>query len=359
MICNEFSQVAIIYTSDGRLTKYFVYLSGEHTNVGKAEVGALTRLLKTDRSFNWDGHMGLIDTQENPVSFFIERAALVKEVGIVLSETHSRDDLLGSLSDDILKNSISSDETFSVRTISEKGEFSVKERLDIEVSLGARIKQVVGARVDLENPQARIIVVFTRGSIRICRSVTSKLRPMLRRREPGQKPFFHPSMMNATLSRVMCNLAGLMPNEIMLDPFCGGGGILCEASIIGARTIGVDLNWRLLTGSKENLAFPDSNYNVVQGDVRSLPIQRCDCIVTDPPYGRASSTRGAHAIALVESLFERVDSILTRQKESICICGSSEMNIQDLAENVGLVVGQVLQIRVHSGLVRELLTLGI
>ena len=120
-------------------------------------------------------------------------------------------------------------------------------------------------------------------------------------------------MMNATLSRVMCNLAGLMPGEIMLDPFCGGGGILCEASYIGARTIGIDLNWRLLSGSKENLSFTDGDYSVIQGDVRSLPIQQCDCIVTDPPYGRASSTRGARAIELVESLFERIDTILVRR----------------------------------------------
>ena len=105
--------------------------------------------------------------------------------------------------------------------------------------------------------------------------------------------------------------------------------------------------------------FPNSDYTIIQGDARNLPVHSCDCIVTDPPYGRASSTRGAHAITLVESLFTRVDSILRRRKDSICICGSSEMNIQDIAERVGLDVGQVLQIRVHSGLVRELFTLGV
>jgi tRNA (guanine10-N2)-dimethyltransferase len=157
----------------------------------------------------------------------------------------------------------------------------------------------------------------------------------------------------------MCNLAGVMPGEIVLDPFCGGGGILCEASLIGAKSIGIDLNWRLLMGSKKNLVSIGRDYSVIQGDIRSLPVHECDCIVTDPPYGRASSTRGAQAIELVESLFERADSILRRRKESMCVCGSSEMNIQNLAESMGLIVNQVLQIRVHSGLVRELLTLGI
>ncbi len=357
--CSVSLPVAIIYTSDGCLTKYFIYLSGEHISVARAEADTIALLLGFNGRIHWDGRLGLIDSQKNPVTFFLERAALVKEAGIVLSESDAQRDSLGNLSDDILMSAIKPEDTFSVRTISENGISSVKERLDFEISLGARIKQVVGAKVDLENPQVRILVMFTQKKIRVCKSTGSKLRPMLRDREPGQKPFFHPSMMNATLARVMCNLAGVMPGEIMLDPFCGGGGILCEASFIGARTIGVDLNWRLLAGSKENLASTGGDYSVIQGDIRSLPIHECDCIVTDPPYGRASSTRGAHAIELVESLFGRADSILSGRKESICICGSSEMNIQDVAERMGLVVNQVLQIRVHSGLVRELLTLGI
>ena len=326
--CSESLLVAIIYTSDGWLTKYFVYLSGEHINVARAEVNTLARLFEVNRTIRWDGRIGLIDSQKNPVPFLLERAALVKEVGIVLLEIDAQYDLFGNLSDDILTSAIKPEETFSVRTIS-------------------------------ENPQVRILIVFTPGNIRVCKSVVSKLRPMLRDREPGRKPFFHPSMMNAPLARVMCNLAGVMPGEIALDPFCGGGGILCEASLIGAKTIGIDLNWRLLAGSRENLASTGSDYSIIQGDIRNLPVQGCDCIVTDPPYGRASSTRGAQAIELVKSLFGRADLILRRRKESICICGSSEMNIQELAESMGLVVNQVLQIRVHSGLVRELLTLGV
>ncbi len=351
--------MAIIYTSDGCLTKYFVYLSGEHIDVARAEVNTLVRLLEVNREIRWDGRIGLIDTKKNPVHFFLERAALVKEAGLVVLEIDAQDDLFGNLSDDILTNAIKPEETFSVRTISENGRFSVEDRLDFERSLGAHIKQVVGAKVDLENPQVRILIVLTPGNIRVCKSVVSKLRPMLRDREPGRKPFFHPSMMNATLARVMCNLAGVMPGEIALDPFCGGGGILCEASLIGAKTIGIDLNWRLLAGRRENLASTGSDYSIIQGDVRNLPVHGCDCIVTDPPYGRASSTRGAQAIELVKSLFGRADLILRRRKESICICGSSEMKIQELAESMGLVVNRVLQIRVHSGLVRELLTLGV
>lgn len=354
--CNASFQAAIIYTSsDGCLTKYFVYTSGEHIDVAQAEVNALVRLLKLDE-ISWRGRIGLIDSPSNPVPFLLERAALIKEAGIVFAETTEPDTLETDLSDDVLKNSIKSIETFSVRTISVAEKNKFRDRQEIESRLGAHIKQVTGAGVSLDSPQSRILVFLSPDNVWVCESSASQLRPNLREREPGRKPFFHPSMMNATLARVMCNLAGVMPGEIMLDPFCGGGGILCEASLLGARTVGIDLNWRLLTGGIENLTAIGNNHTFIQGDVRNIPIRECDCIVTDPPYGRASSTRGAHAIGLVESLLGNVDSILRRRSESLCICGSSEMNIQDLVRNSGLVVGQMLHIRVHSGLVREILT---
>lgn len=356
--CNASFQAAIIFTSsDGCLTKYFVYISGEHIDVAHAEVNALVRLLQIDE-VSWRGRIGLIDSPANPVPFLLERAALVKEAGIVFAETSEPDALETNLSDDVLKNSFSSTEKYSVRTILLTKTNKFKDRQKIESRLGAHIKQVTGASVSLDNPQSRILVFLSPDSVWVCESSASQLRINLRNRNPGRKPFFHPSMMNATLARVMCNLAGVMPGEIMLDPFCGGGGILCEASLIGAKTVGIDLNWRLLNGAVENLSTIGHNHTFIQGDIRNIPIRECDCIVTDPPYGRASSTRGAHAIRLVESLLGNVDSILRRRNESLCICGSSKMNIQDLVKNSGLVVGQILHIKVHSGLVREILTVG-
>lgn len=339
------------------MTKYFVYISGEHIDVAQAEVNALVRLLKLNE-ISWRDRIGLIDSPSNPVPFLLERAALVKEAGLVYTETSDQDALETNLSEDVLKNSIRSTETYSVRTISVSKKNKFRDRQEIESRLGAHIKKVTHAGVSLDNPQSRILVFLFPDSVLVCKSYASQLRPRLRNRNPGRKPFFHPSMMNATLARVMCNLAGVMPGEIILDPFCGGGGILCEASLLGAKTVGIDLNWRLLSGGVENLAEIGNNHTFIQGDVRNIPIRECDCIVTDPPYGRASSTRGAHAVHLVESLLGNIDSILRRRNESLCICGSSKMNIQNLVRNSGLVVGQLLRIKVHTGLVREILTVG-
>jgi tRNA (guanine10-N2)-dimethyltransferase len=339
------------------LTKYFVYISGENNEVAQAEVEALTRLLDL-KQVSWRGRIGLIDSSADPIPFLLDRAAMVKEAGVVLLESTDPDGLLSDLSDDDLKRTILSTGSFSVRTIPLGKKSGFRRRQEIETRLGAHIEQTTGARVSLDNPQVRILVFLSQDVVWICASTASELRLNLRNREPGKKPFFHPSMMNASLARVMCNLAGVMPDEIVLDPFCGGGGILCEASLIGAKTVGIDLNWRLLTGGMKNLDAIGTSHVFVQGDVRKIPVSKCDCIVTDPPYGRASSTRGAHAVRLIESLLGNIDSLLSRREESLCICGDSEMNIQGIAEEYGLEVGQVIHIRVHSGLVREVLTIG-
>jgi len=339
------------------LTRFFVYVSGENTSVAKAEVNSLTNLLDLKEPL-WRNRIGLIDSSISPVSFLLDRAALVKEAGQVLAESSEADTLLSDVSEDDLKRCVPSTCSFSVRTIPLGKEDGFKTRQGIEIQLGGRIKQITGARVSLDNPEVRILVFLSDESVMISTATSSKLRFNLRNREPGKKPFFHPSMMNAFLARVMCNLAGVMPNEIVLDPFCGGGGILCEASLIGAKTVGMDLNWKLLEGGMKNLKEIGHNHSLVQGDIRKLPVKICDCVVTDPPYGRASSTRGAHAVSLVGSLFENVDSLVTRREESICICADREMNIQEVAERNSLTVSQVLQIRVHSGLVREVLTIG-
>jgi tRNA (guanine10-N2)-dimethyltransferase len=339
------------------LTRYFVYTSGENNNVAQAEVSALTRLLESKKT-SWRGRIGLVDSSENPIPFLLDRAAMVREAGIVLVESVDPDTILSDLSDDDLKRAIMSTDSFSVRTIPLGKKDGFRKSQEIETMLGTHIKQVTGARVSLDNPRVRILVFLSQNFVLICSSTASKLRVNLRNREPGQKPFFHPSMMNASLARVMCNLAGVMPGEVVLDPFCGGGGILCEASLIGAKVVGIDLNWRLLVGGMKNLAAIGNKHTFVQGDTRVIPIRECDCIVTDPPYGRASSTRGAQAVRLVESLLGNIDSLLKRRDDSLCICGNSEMNIQDIAKEYGLLVGQALQIRVHSGLVREVLTIG-
>ncbi|MFW9843164.1 MAG: methyltransferase domain-containing protein [Candidatus Thorarchaeota archaeon] len=349
-----------IYTSsDDGLTAYFAYVSGEHIGLAKAEVEALLNQFSTNKKLTWFGRLAKIVMQDNPTHFLLERAALVQYAGTILYESNSGDAITQGISDDEWCTHITKQDDFAVRTLSVNKENDLNFRLRIEKNLGAHIVRTTGARVKLRNPSIQILVLIMPEALLICKSDISKLRGLLRDREPGKKEFFHPSMMNSSLARVMCNLAGIQTGDTVLDPFCGGGGILCEASHIGASVIGIDLSWKLLVGARANLSKISLNYSLIQGDAQHLPINSVNRIVTDPPYGRASSTRGNVAIKLVESLLKDADSIIQPKGECICLCCDSEMKLSQIVQDAGLTVARQLRMRVHSGLVRDIITVRI
>lgn len=357
---NGYFLVEIIYTSsDDGLTAYFAYVSGENVELAKAEVEVLLNQFSDDKELSWNGRLVKIIMPTSPTSFLLERAALVQWSGTILYECNQLDNITQAISDDEWVVHITKHDDFSVKTLCVDEDNDLSMRLQIERVLGAHIKAVTSARVNLRNPSVQILVLIMFERILVCKSDSSKLRVLLRNREPGKKTFFHPSMMNSTLARVMCNLAGIRVGDVVLDPFCGGGGILCEASYIGASVIGIDLSWKLLVGAIRNLSEIGIKYSIIQGDAQHLPIKSVNRIVTDPPYGRASSTRGNIAIKLVESLLENVDSILQSKGECLCLCGDSEMKLSQIVQNVGLIVARQLRVRVHSGLVREIVTVKI
>lgn len=338
---------------------YFAIVSGENAELARVEIETLLQMVDSKYKISWHERVAIIEGLQDPTDFLLQRAALLKEAGTIIFETDSLDSAALEIPDDLLKSCVGSNETFSIRTKSFLQGRTPEIRKSIVVELGDRIQRTTGARVHLENPDTRVLVLAMSDRVLICMSKESQLRGQLRRRRPGKKPFFHPSMMNALLARTMCNLARVMPNETVLDPFCGGGGILCESVYIGAKSIGLELNWRLLKGASMNLAsIQYSDYSLVQGDARCSPIRNCHHVVTDPPYGRASSTRGEKAVRLVTALFENAEETVL-PGGSMCTCHSSGMGIPDVIRQIGFEIEYQIRFRVHSGLVREVITINL
>jgi tRNA (guanine10-N2)-dimethyltransferase len=355
--CSASFLVETIFTSSGDLlTRYFVQLSGENPELAKAEIESLTRQLPFKTVITQRGRILIIQGENNPIEFLLERAALAHRGGIILGELTYDDSPTEKISEDCWKRNILSSDGFSVRTVCLDMQFDLKKRIEIERGLGDYIRNITGARVELNTPATTILVIITPERILVCKAIESRLRRLLRAREPGKKPFFHPSMMNSILARVMCNLAGVRPGSTVLDPFCGGGGILCEAAYIGATPVGLDLNWKLLGGARKNLDEITGKYDVVQADAQSPPLRTIDHIVTDPPYGRSSSTRGNESKRLFESLLNMAPSLLPSGVENMCVCGSTEIQLPDMIQAMGFDIGFDIKASVHSGLIREVVT---
>lgn len=129
-------------------------------------------------------------------------------------------------------------------------------------------------------------------------------------RKVAFRPFFSPISLHPRYARAMINLAELHEGESILDPFCGTGGVLIEAGLIGAKIFGSDISPEMIKGCKENLQYFGINWERLEAiDVGRLHqyFDKIDAVVTDPPYGRSASTRK-----------EDLKTLYNRTLDSIC-----------------------------------------
>lgn len=93
------------------------------------------------------------------------------------------------------------------------------------------------------------------------------------------------------VAAAMISLVNSPSTRVVLDPFCGAGTILIEASFQRYRSIGGDANWEALWAAKTNIENAGIEAHIYQWDARSLPFsdQSIECIVTNLPWGRQIS----------------------------------------------------------------------
>ena len=114
-------------------------------------------------------------------------------------------------------------------------------------------------------------------------------------RTAPKRPFFKPISLDPRLARSMVNISCPEGGKF-LDPFCGTGGILLEASEVGLQVYGSDADFRMVEGSKENLQWSLENQNMSGvAEVRRCSATKLnqnwgdiapfDGFAFDPPYG--------------------------------------------------------------------------
>jgi tRNA (guanine10-N2)-dimethyltransferase len=152
----------------------------------------------------------------------------------------------------------------------------------------------------------------------------------------------------------MVNLAHAKAEALVLDPFCGTGTSLIEATYIGCRVVGVDAQRRMVLGCRKNLRhFNISPEGLLLADARRLPFFRVDCVVTDPPYGRSSSTLRSTTKQLVQEVLESAHGLLG-VGQRICIASPKTLNIKTLGTALGYRHVESHFAYVHRTLTREI-----
>jgi tRNA (guanine10-N2)-dimethyltransferase len=160
-------------------------------------------------------------------------------------------------------------------------------------------------------------------------------------RYPKNRPFTYPTTLDPKLARCMVNLAragqsgsgaaGQRAETTIFDPFCGTGGILLEAGLMGFKTIGIDIDEKMIEGCKKNLDFYEvEDYDISVNDF--FKTKKRGIIVTDPPYGKSTSLPGKNLEDFYNMILEKLHEITTGIS---CIGSPSTINLGEMAVNQG------------------------
>ncbi len=94
------------------------------------------------------------------------------------------------------------------------------------------------------------------------------------------------------LAKILINLSGATPRDLLLDPFCGIGGILQETLIKGINVHGIDKDKQATIDAIANIKWMRNKYNfkvsckIENKDSRKAPDLQFNGIATETPLGK-------------------------------------------------------------------------
>jgi len=210
-----------------------------------------------------------------------------------------------------------------------------------------------GYTVDLDDPDRELRALFAGDRCLLGWLTVESVRDF-GTRAPTDRPFFQPGSMAPLDARSYANLAGAGPDRTILDPMCGTGGLLVEAGLAGCRVLGVDAQWKMVRGSRENLAtYLDGGFRVVRGDGTRLPLpaDAVDGVVFDAPYGRQSKIANHTLEDLVGGALREAARVAPR-----CVL-IADRDWTETATAAGWRSQAPFERRVHGSLVRHVFVL--
>ena len=178
-----------------------------------------------------------------------------------------------------------------------------------------RAGAILGKRrgVDLHRPKSDIRIVFS-DRVQIGRVVAAIERSSFEKRKNRYLPYVYPASLHPKYARALVNLTRAPSGSKLLDPFCGTGAIVAEASMLGMRALGSDFSESMIEGAKRNLEHVKAEAELHLCDVGEIGsvVGRVDGIATDPPYGRATTTDGEGIPDLYARSFDSFSEVLAR-----------------------------------------------
>ncbi|MCL2786570.1 MAG: THUMP domain-containing protein [Methanomassiliicoccaceae archaeon] len=274
------------------INEYFFELSGEHPTMPVAEAKACVSV-ETASVCNI-GHgpgYAVAAFDDNVFRNIAERIALTRRVGRYLG-SFDTDKTDGFSEIEIPEG------TFAVRARRFEGMLPEADSQDITRKLGKALSRKND--VSLKDPDTEVrVLISDRIHVFLCDADIDT--EQFETRKVAERPFFSPISLHPRYARASINLSGAKKGDMVLDPFCGTGGIVLEAASMGMRVIASDIDDRMVAGCAENmehygLRLYDSD--VIDIGEIAKRFAGVDAVVTDPPYGRSTRTGGEDVMSI-------------------------------------------------------------
>lgn len=311
-------------------------LSGEHPTLPVAELACVGRVTEARPQ---------VAVAECPDPDAAARLALTHVVLEYLGSTGPSTDEFSTLLRDL---SLTADRPFAARVKRVAGS-EVRDPVPV---LERLMGTFIHGRVSLERPEIEFRAVLSGDRIYLGRVLLRIDRHSYDLRRPSNRPFFHPGVMLPRTARAVVNLSLVRPGETLYDPFCGTGGLLGEADLVGASPLGSDADPAMVAGCRMNYpAVP-----LFLADACALPLKSgsLDAVVTDLPYGQSSWIRSPNLEDLYPRALGEIHRVLRSGQRAVVV---THREIGEIASPLFTML-QVHRQRVHRSLTRRITVLG-
>jgi len=332
--------------------RVFLYLSGEHSTLPMAEALATFDALKI--SYEVLGHF------EQVLALEIED---LDDIHTRIAMAHSICELFGICEADYekiknLSKDVEAQGTFAVRVKRVQEYNEEVSTAELEKIIGGLVKDQ-GYSVDLKNPSDTIFGILSE-KFALGRIIKEVDRSQYEARRPHTRPYFKPGTMLPRNCRAIVNLTRVNKGDTFVDPFCGTGGFLIEAGLLGCKTFGYDFDPKALVGCEKNLKqFGLADYHLERMDARELGKthpENFDALAADLPYGISSSVFGQNLDDLCSESLESFYAALKKDSYA-CVVSPNEVEVPDLAKEVGFAFIEEHFERIHRSLTRRITVL--
>jgi len=285
--------------------KYLFELGGENTELGKYEALELLKTEKYAPNLILDNkNIVIIEVSEKIKTRVVQRLAMTKRLSRIIFYHKEEDiDIIAKKIDeiDIGKRS------FAIRSINK----TKNSETTLAKKLGEKVP--IHNKINLTKPDVKILYYADKMSVvSIWNKEKETYYSQCLEHHIKHRPFFSPISIHPRIARSMVNLSNCSLENKIIDPFCGTGGILIEIANMKIKGIGIDILGKMVEYSSGNLKHYALSAEIIKGDIQKIKNYNINAIVTDPPYGISTTTRGEG----VEELMLRSLSLFSKKLKS-------------------------------------------